>query len=146
MGLRPLHSVAGAVSVLFLPALRDSPWVIQLPCQDAARAACATLLGPCCFLPPVSAAFPDALSLFPAGLHLLPSPLSFFVCWPPLLFSLPLCFLVCCLVPRCVGLLLCWCGFWFVFWFVLAFLVCCLFVGGLVGCVGSLLTEVTKDY
>ena len=55
----------------------DSSWVIQLPYQDAARAACATLAGPCCFLPPVPAAFPGALSLFPAGLHLLPSPCPF---------------------------------------------------------------------
>ena len=32
------------------------------------------------------------------------------------------------------------------FWFFLAFFGCCLFVGGLVGCVGCLLTEVTEDY
>ena len=81
-------------------------WVIQIPPQDAARAACAPLLGPCCFLPPVPAAFPGALSPFPAGLRLLPSPSSFFVRWLPLPVSLPLCFLVCCLVPLCFGLLL----------------------------------------
>ena len=73
-------------------------------------------------------------------------PLSFFVCWPPLLFSLPLCFLVCCLVPRCVGLL-CVCGGWFGLFFGLfwpsLFVVFCWWFGG---CVGSLLTEVTKDY
>ena len=106
VGLRPLHHVACAVSVLLLPALRYSPWVIQIPPQDAARAACAPLLGPCCFLPPVPAAFPGALSLFPAGLRLLPSPSSFFFRWLPLPVSLPLCFLVCCLVPLCFGLLL----------------------------------------
>ena len=43
--------------------------VIQIPPQDAARAACALLLGPCCFLPSVLAAFPGALSVC--------------CCWPP---------------------------------------------------------------
>ena len=37
--------------------------MIQNPFQDAARAACALLLGLCCFLPPVLAAFPGALSV-----------------------------------------------------------------------------------
>ena len=89
--------------------------------------------GPCCFLPPVPAAFSGAFSLFPVGLRLLPSPRSFSFVG-----------LLCCSRCRCV--------FWFVVWsplrrlvlwvlvcffvfggFVLAFLVCCLFVGGLVG-------------
>ena len=39
------------------------PWVIQNPLQDTVRAACALLLGLCCFLPSVLAAFPGALSL-----------------------------------------------------------------------------------
>ena len=147
VGLRPLHHVAGAVSVLFLPALRDSPWVILLPPQDADRAAFASLLGPCCFLPPVPAAFPGAFSLFPVGLRLLPSPSSFFVRWPPLLFSLPLCLLVCCLVSVASGLVL-WVLVWFlVFCWVCSCLPCllsfCWWFGGLIGC---LLTEVTKDY
>ena len=122
-------------------------WVIQIPPQDAARAACAPLLGPCCFLPPVPAAFPGALLSFS--------------CWPPpaafplvlfrslasfarlaavvffgLLFGAPL------LWPFVVvvGVVFVW------FLFGLVFLVFCLFVGGLVGCAGCQLTEVTKDY
>ena len=51
--------------------------VIQIPPQNAARAACAPLLGPCCFLPPVLAAFPGALSvllLLASACCLLPRP------------------------------------------------------------------------
>ena len=86
---------------------------------------------PCCFLPPVPAAFSGAFSLsLLASACCLPS--SFFVRWPPLLFSLPLCLLVCCLVPvaspRVVGV-----GVVLVFWWGCSCLVCCLFIGGLVG-------------
>ena len=107
----------------------DSPWVIQLPCQDAARAACATLLRPCCFLP---------LSLLPSRAPSLFSLLASTCCLPcpfrllasfavlaavvffGLLFGAPLRrpFVV------CVGVVL----VLVVFWFVLAFLVCYLFV------------------
>ena len=50
-------------------------WVIRNPPQDTVRAACAHLLGLCCFLPPVLAAFPGALCLL-----LL---LAFACCLPP---------------------------------------------------------------
>ena len=49
--------------------------------QDAARAACALLLGLCCFLPPVLAAFPGALFvllLLASACCLPPRPCSFF--------------------------------------------------------------------
>ena len=72
------------------------------PPQDADRAAFASLLGPCCFLPPVPAAFPGAFSLFPVGLRLLPSPPSFFVRWPPLLFSPAVVSFGLLFGPRCV--------------------------------------------
>ena len=81
---------------------------------------------PCCL--------PGRLLSFPCWPPPVASPLVLFVRWPPLLFSLPLCLLVCCLVSVASGLVL-WVLVWFsVFcWFVLAFLVFCLFVGGLVG-------------
>ena len=73
-------------------------------------------------------------------------PLVLFVRWPPLLFSLPSCLLVCCLVPvaspRVVGV-----GVVFGFWWVCSCLPCllsfCWWFGALIGC---LLTEVTKDF
>ena len=107
----------------------DSPWVIQLPCQDAARAACATLLGPCCFLP-LSLLPSRAPSLFSllASTCCLPCPFRFLasfavlaaVVFFGLLFGAPLRrpFVV------CVGVVL----VLVVFWFVLTFLVCYLFV------------------
>ena len=120
MGLRPLHHVASAVSVLFLPALRYSPLGDPDPPQDAARAACALLLGLCCFLPPVLAAFPGALFvllLLASACCLPPRPCSFvgFLC--PLRCLCVFWFVVCCpfvLAFCCV----CW------FCFCLVFLVC----------------------
>ena len=137
MWLRPLHHVAGAVLVLFLPALRDSPRVTLLLPQDVETRAAFSLLS---LLPS------QAPSLFPCWPPPVAFPSSFFVRWPPLLFSLPLCLLVCCLVPvaspRVVGV-----GVVLVFWWGCSYLPCllsfCWWFGGLIGC---LLTEVTKDY
>ena len=67
------------------------------------------------------------------------SPSSFFVRWLPLPVSLPLCVLVCCLLPLCFGLLLCllvlfclvflvWSSLFFVFNFCLFFCFLCFFV------------------
>ena len=77
------------------------------------------LLGPCCFLPPVPAAFPGALSLFPAGLRLLLSPRPFSFVG-----------LLCCSRCRCIFLFVVWCPvasglvLWVLVWFLVCFLVC----------------------
>ena len=89
--------------------------MIQIPPQDAARAACALLLGLCCFLPPVLAAFPGALFLLlllasACCLPLVPvRSLAF-----PARFAAVVCFgcVVCC--PFCSGTLFCY-GIGFVF-------------------------------
>ena len=59
----------------FFPALRYSPSGDPEPPLETVRAACAHLLGPCCFLP--------SCPLLPS---LAPSPSC--CCWPPLAFSL----------------------------------------------------------
>ena len=74
MGLCPLHHVAGVVQVLFFPALRYSPSGDPEPPLDTVRAACAHLLGPCCFLPSCPL-LPSLAPLAAAGLRLL-SPFS----------------------------------------------------------------------
>ena len=110
--------------------------------QDAARAACAPLLGPCCFLPPVLAAFPGALSPVAAGL------------FPLVLFSFVASFarfaaFVCCglFVAPLLWPFVVFVGFVFV-WCSWSGLPCFLFVCfvGLVGCACCPLTKVTKDY
>ena len=137
MWLRPLYHVVGAVSVIFLPALRDSPRVTLLPLRTP-RPVLLSPSCPCCLL--------GRLLSFPCWPPPVAFPSSFFVRWPPLLFSLPSCLLVCCLVPvaspRVVGV-----GVVFGFWWVCSCLPCllsfCWWFGALIGC---LLTEVTKDY
>ena len=142
VGLCPLHIVASALPVPFLPALRYLPLVIQIPPQDAARAACALLLGLCCFLPPVLAAFPGALSvllLLASACCLPPRPCSFFGFLCPLRCRCVFWCVVCCpfVLASCCG---CW------FCFCLVFLVCSSrFVVGFVGCASCQLTKVTKD-
>ena len=78
--------------------------MIQNPPQDAARAACALLLGLCCFLPPVLA-FPGALFvllLLASACCLPPRPCSFFGFLCPLRCLCVFWCVVCC--PFC-GLL-----------------------------------------
>ena len=114
--------------------------MIQIPPQDAARAACALLLGLCCFLllsllpPPGPPICPAA-----AGLRLLSSPSFLFFLRPSLPASLPVCFLVCRLLPLFCLASCCVCS-------CLVLLVCSSrFVVGLVGCACCQLTKVTKD-
>ena len=89
--------------------------MIQIPPQDAARAACALLLGLCCFLPPVLAAFPGALFvllLLASACCLPPRPCSFFA-----RFAAFVCFGVWFVAPlfwplvMVVGFVFVWC-FW----------------------------------
>ena len=142
MGLCPLHHVAGVVLVPFLPALRYSPLGDPEPPQDAARAACALLLGLCCFLPPVLAAFPGALFvllLLASACCLPPRPCLFFGFLCPLRCLCVFWCVVCCpfFLASCCGCWFCSC---------LVFLVCSSRLDvGLVGCACCQLTKVTKD-
>ena len=94
------------------------PWVIQNPPQDAARAACVLLLGLCCFLPPVLAAFLGALFvllLLASACCLPPRPCSFFGFLCPLRCLCVFWCVVCCPffwpLVVVVGFVFVWC-FW----------------------------------
>ena len=119
--------------------------MIQNPPQDATRAACALLLGLCCFLPPVLAAFPGALFvlLLLASACCLPlRPCSFFGFLCLLRCLCVFWCVVCC--PFCLASC---CGCWLCSCLVtLVLLVCSSHIDvGLVGCAWCQLTKVTKD-
>ena len=139
-GFCPLHHVAGVVQVPFFPALRYSPLGDPEPPQDTVRAACAHLLGLCCFLPPVLAAFPGALSLLlllASACCLPPRPCSHFGFHCPLrCLCVFLCVVCCPFLAFCVLFGLFLCGV-----FGPLFRLCCCFLC----CAWCQLTEVTKD-
>ena len=92
------------------------PWVIQNPPQDTVRAACALLLGLCCFLPPVLAAFPGAFSLLlllASACCLPPRPCSLFGFLCPLRCLCVFLGVVCC--PFLASFCGCWVCFCLVF-------------------------------
>ena len=115
--------------------------MIQNPPQDTVRAACALLLGLCCFLPSVLAAFPAALSLLlllASACFLPPRPCSHLgLRCPHLSLCVVLCVVCCPFLAFFCGFLVCFC---------LVFLVrssCCVVV--FVCCAWCQLTDVTKD-